>query len=252
VELPLAEVEAPNHQGKHADEAEVALLLSVFLGVLTQLLTQSLLRDASLLLLLLADFHEGKNEYGGNVEGMAFQPLQIPLGHHISVVTAPTLDQPVAGSEQDLSLVGALRWSDVVGAAAVHQQGCWDFGEVVNLVGEVRAHCVADEEAEEGAVDCVEEVVGGEVGALAVGVEQAFEVEGQREVLPTVVDEGGGVAALEVGRLVELLRLADEVSPLLLQDQLPDGLAHLLALQQHRLQRGRPANRTTREGVGVG
>ena len=61
----------------------------------------------------------------------------------------------------------------------------------------------------------------------------ALQVEGEGEIFAAVVDEGGGVAALEVGWLVELLGFADEVAPFLLEDELLDGLADLLALHEH-------------------
>jgi len=62
-------------------------------------------------------------------------------------------------------------------------------------------------------------------------------VVGQCQIFAFVMDQRGGVAALQICRLVELLSLADKVAPFLLQDQLPDRIAHILVLHHHRLER---------------
>lgn len=101
----------------------------------------------------------------------------------------------------------------------------------------MRADHIPNDEAEESSIYGVKQVVSGDVGALAIGVQHAFQVEGQRQVLTSVVDQRGGVAALQVCWLVELFSLADEVPPFLLQDQLADGVAHFFLVHHHRLQR---------------
>ena len=64
-------------------------------------------------------------------------------------------------------------------------------------------------------------------------MKDALKVKGKGEIFSAVVDEGGGMAALEVCGLIELLSFADEVAPFLLEDELLDGFADLLAIHEH-------------------
>lgn len=105
------------------------------------------------MLLLALDFYEGKDVDGRDVKGLAFQPAKIASSHTVSVIDVASLYKSVTSSEHYFCLVSALSWTDVVGTPSIHQQGRWNFVNVVEFVGDVCSYDVSNEEPEESPVN---------------------------------------------------------------------------------------------------
>ena len=79
------------------------------------------------------------------------------LHHGVSVVGSLPFSQSITKREHNLSLVGTLTSSQVIGASAIHEKGIEDEILIVSagIVGHMCADNIAYEEAEKSSINAI-------------------------------------------------------------------------------------------------